>query len=60
MLEQYDSIPQELDKTSGQIKSGLTYLQEPYYNKLQEVCEDQEDYKLKEMAVEVQHSIEGR
>ncbi|WP_019244445.1 MULTISPECIES: type I restriction endonuclease subunit R [Bacillus] len=59
LLEHYDAIREELlDKASGQTKSGLTYLQEPYYNKLQEVCEDKEDYKLKEVAVEVQHFIE--
>ncbi|WP_050613798.1 type I restriction endonuclease subunit R [Bacillus testis] len=59
LLEQYDAIREELlDKASGQTKSGLTYLQEPYYNKLQEVCEDKEEYTLKEVAVEVQHFIE--
>ncbi len=61
LLEHYDAIREEmLDKASGHTKSGLTYLQEPYYNKLQEVCEDKEDYKLKEVAVEVQHFIEER
>lgn len=59
LLEHYDIIREEmLDKVSGQTKSGLTYLQEPYYNKLQEVCEDKEEYRLKEVAVEVQHFIE--
>lgn len=61
LLEHYHGIREEmLDKASGHTKSGLTYLQEPYYNKLQEVCENKEEYKLKEVAVEVQHFIEEK
>lgn len=61
LLEQYDEVVGEMkDKASGETSSGLSYLQEPYYNKLLEVCEDREQYELKELAVEVQEYIEQK
>jgi type I restriction enzyme R subunit len=50
-----------LEKVNGQTKSWLTPEQEPYYNKLVEVFEEQrEGSELKSIAVDVQHFIEGR
>ncbi|SOC21706.1 type I restriction enzyme R subunit [Ureibacillus xyleni] len=45
-------------KASGETTSGLTAYQEPFYNKLVEVCESKEDYELKEIAVTIQQYIE--
>lgn len=61
LLEKLDAVRDEMvEKASGKTKSGLTYMQEPYYNKLHEVCESRADYELKEIAVEVQQFIEER
>lgn len=45
-------------KVSGKTESGLTGLQEPYYNKLLEVHEESAEYNLKEIAVDVHQFIE--
>ncbi|NRG44824.1 type I restriction endonuclease subunit R [Bacillus sp. CRN 9] len=61
LLEQYDEVVGKIaDKVSGETSSGLSYLQEPYYNKLMEVCEAREEYELKELAVDLQEFIEGK
>lgn len=61
LLEQYDEVVGKIaDKVSGETSSGLSYLQEPYYNKLMEVCETREQYELKELAVDLQKFIEGK
>ncbi|MFS0558215.1 type I restriction endonuclease subunit R [Brevibacillus sp. 179-C9.3 HS] len=61
LLERLDAVRDEmLDKVSGKTDSGLSYMQEPYYNKLHEVCESRADYELKEIAIEVQQFIEDR
>ncbi|SFQ61964.1 type I restriction enzyme, R subunit [Psychrobacillus psychrotolerans] len=59
LLEKLEEMREELvGKVNGQTKSGLSYMQEPYYNKLQEVYEDRAEYELKEVAVKVQQFIE--
>lgn len=45
-------------KVSGKTESGLTSLQEPYFNKLLEVHEERGEYNLKEIAVGVHQFIE--
>ncbi|MED1797380.1 type I restriction endonuclease subunit R [Brevibacillus porteri] len=61
LLERLDAVREEMvDKVSGKTDSGLSYMQEPYYNKLYEVCESRADYELKEIAIEVQQFIEER
>lgn len=45
-------------KVSGKTESGLSSLQEPYYNKLMEVHESAGEYNLKEIAVNVHQFIE--
>ena len=64
LLEELDKVREDLvDKATGKAESGLTYLQEPYYNKLSEVCEEYADYEvsqLKAIAVETQAMIEER
>lgn len=61
LLERLDAVRDEMvDKISGKTDSGLSYMQEPYYNKLHEVCEERAVYELKEIAVEVQQFIEER
>lgn len=45
-------------KSAGKTESGLTSYQEPYYNKLVEVCESKEEHELKEIAKMVQQFIE--
>lgn len=61
LLERLNAVRDELvEKVNGKTNSGLTYLQEPYFNKLYEVCEERAAYELKEIAVEVQQFIEKR
>ncbi|WII36240.1 type I restriction endonuclease subunit R [Paenibacillus thiaminolyticus] len=61
LLERLNAVRDELvEKASGKTTSGLTYLQEPYFNKLYEVCEERTEYELKEIAIEVQQFIEER
>lgn len=64
LLEELDKVREDLvEKATGKTESGLTYLQEPYYNKLSEVCEEYADYEvsqLKAIAVETQAMIEER
>lgn len=61
LLERLNTVRDELvEKASGKTKNGLTYLQEPYFNKLYEVCEERTEYELKEIAIEVQQFIEER
>ncbi|GAK41829.1 HsdR family type I site-specific deoxyribonuclease [Paenibacillus urinalis] len=61
LLEKLDAVRDEMiEKANGNTNSGLTYMQEPYYNKLYEVCEQRADYELKEIAVDVQQFIEER
>ncbi|WP_318617140.1 type I restriction endonuclease subunit R [Sporosarcina sp. YIM B06819] len=47
-----------MTKVSGKTESGLTSLQEPYYNKLMEVHEESATYNLKEIAVDVHQFID--
>ncbi|WP_454190315.1 type I restriction endonuclease subunit R [Paenibacillus sp. Marseille-Q7038] len=61
LLEKLDAVRDEMiEKVNGKTNSGLTYMQEPYYNKLHEVCEQRAEYELKEIAVDVQQFIEER
>ncbi|MCG7333697.1 type I restriction endonuclease subunit R [Sporosarcina sp. ACRSM] len=47
-----------MTKVSGKTESGLTSLQEPYYNKLLEVHEESATYNLKDIAVDVHQFID--
>lgn len=57
----YEAREELVKKVEGKTKSGLTSEQEPYYNKLFEVFEDQRpETELKEIAVEVHQFIDDR
>lgn len=59
LLEKLEEARESIvTKVSGKTESGLTSLQEPYYNKLLEVHEEKEEYNLKQIAVDVQEFIE--
>ena len=61
LLEELEKTREELvKKAAGKTVSGLTSLQEPYYNKLMEVIEDGEQKKLKKLAISLQDFIENR
>lgn len=61
LLEKLEEAKEAIvTKVSGKTESGLTSLQEPYYNKLLEVHEDRESYELKEIAVQTHALIEER
>lgn len=61
LLEELEKTREELvKKAAGKTDSGLTSLQEPYYNKLVEVIEDGEEKKLKKLAISLHDFIENR
>lgn len=45
-------------KAEGKTQTGLSAYQEPYYNKLLEVCESKAEYELQDIAKDIQHFIE--
>lgn len=60
LLEKLEEAKEAIvTKVSGKTQSGLTSLQEPYYNKLLEVHEESAEYNLKQIAVDVHQFIEG-
>lgn len=59
LLEKLEEAKEAIvTKVSGKTQSGLTSLQEPYYNKLLEVHEESAEYNLKQIAVDVHQFIE--
>lgn len=61
LLEELEKTREELvKKAAGKTVSGLTSLQEPYYNKLMEVIEEGEEKKLKKLAISLHDFIENR
>jgi type I restriction enzyme R subunit len=59
LLEELEKVREELvKKAEGKTDSGLTFLQEPYYNKLSEVLEEVDEGKLKILAITLQTFIE--
>ena len=60
LLEELEKVRVDLvKKAEGKTKSGLSALQEPYYNKLLEVVGDFEDSKVKKLAIDMQQEIEA-
>lgn len=59
LLEKLEEARESIiTKVSGKTESGLTSLQEPYYNKLLEVREESAEYNIKQIAVDVHQFIE--
>lgn len=47
-----------VEKAAGKTASGLSSCEEPYYNKLLEICEEKVNYDLKEVAMDIHKFIE--
>ncbi len=51
LLDEYEMLRGKIvEKVAGKTESGLSVYEEPYYNKLVEICETRAEYELKDIA----------